>query len=277
MVGVIKRFRGGNTAMELVLRAFDQAAVDRAERLPVNRLWTLLQSGGMRDAATARVGLDAEVDVFARETIAARMESLIQEGHGDESVRRLRGGEPLDLATLRRAHWPALDQEEAVELREDLVRYFTYGIWRAPEGVVARALALLTGQSDTTFLIGGVAATSELQTLFDVVGDEGTFRARYEPAVRMAVKQSGERAEHEAVDREIARLGQLFGPLSRMLHGARETDLRVIAYQDTPGGDGLTRFLTADMRTDDADTLQSFNDVGSAYEPDENTNGLESS
>ena len=44
----------------------------------------------------------------------------------------------------------------------------------------------------------------------------------------------------------MANLGQFLAPVARLLHGAHETGLRVIAYQDQPGGDGLTRFLAGE-------------------------------
>jgi hypothetical protein len=263
--------------MELVLRAYDHEALDRAERLPARRLWTLLESGGLRDAAKSRAGLTAELDVFARETIVARMEALVQEGYGEESVRRLRGGEPIDLATLRRAHWPAIGQEEAVELREDMVRYFTYGLWRALEAVVAHALSMLTGASDAAFLLGGSAATAGLQAVLDSVDDETVFAARYGDAVGTALKQAGGRADDEAVAAELARLGQLFGPVSRLLRAANATSLRVIAYQDVPGGDGLTRFLRADMQSDDAGAFAQTEDVADTYGGIERGNGHDDS
>jgi hypothetical protein len=245
--------REGGKDVELVLRAYDHQALHRAEQLPVRRLWTLLESGGLRDAAKARVGLSADLDVFARETVAARMEALVQEGYGEESIHHLRGGKPPDLATLRRAYWPALGAEEALELREDLVRYFTYGSWRAPEQVVARALSMLTGQSDVTFLVGGGIATAGLQAVLDTADDQDAFASRYGAVVRAALSHNGVRADDDAVNSEISRLGQLFGPVSRLLRDARDVDLRVIAYQDVPGGDGLTRFLQAEMHADGAD------------------------
>src|SRR5438874_298835 len=42
--------REGGKEVELALRAYDHQALHRAERLPVRRLWTLLESGGLRDA-----------------------------------------------------------------------------------------------------------------------------------------------------------------------------------------------------------------------------------
>src|SRR5579859_6101124 len=140
--------------MNLVLRAYDHESVLRAETLPVQRLWTLLESGGMRDAAKERAGLTAQADVWARETVVSRLEALVQEGYGDLYLARLRGAEPPDLQTLRRPHWPPIRAQEAVDLREDLVRYLTYGLWQAPEESVAHALGALTNQPDISFLLG---------------------------------------------------------------------------------------------------------------------------
>ena len=148
--------------MEVVLRAYDHETVERAEDMPIQSLWTVLAAGGLRDSGKVRAGLHAQVDVYARETIIARLEALIQEGYRDASLRTLRGGAPLDLTTLRKKHWPAISEQEAVDLREDLVRYETFGLWRAPEEIVARALGELTGRPDVVFLLGSNTARSGL-------------------------------------------------------------------------------------------------------------------
>ncbi|MDB5057398.1 MAG: hypothetical protein JWO59_870 [Chloroflexi bacterium] len=259
--------------MELVLRAYDHETVERAESLPVKRLWTLLESGGIRDASKVRVGLSAQADVYAREAVVARLEALVQEGYGESSLKRLRGGEPIDLATLRRAHWPAIGEVEAVELREDLVRYLTYGLWRAPEEVVARALGMLTGTTDTAFLVGGAAATAGLQQVLDSVGDEQAFAAKFGEAVRSALERSGGRPDDEAVAQELARLGQLLGPLSRLVHGARDAGMRVIAYQDKQGGEGLTRFLAAELGGEGSEVYVDAGEAAGAFEGLEHRNG----
>ncbi len=226
--------------MDLVLRAYDHETVLRAESLPVERLWTLLGSGGIRDAAKAGVGLTVQPDVFARETVVSRLEALIQEGYGPESLARLRGAEPTDLATLRRHNWPAITAEEAVALREDLVRYLTYGLWRAPELTIARALAVLTGRDDAAFLLGSAEATAALHDVLDAVADDDAFAARYSAAVRASLP----RTDEATLRQELARLQQLLGPANRLMRDVHRFALRVIAYQDDQGGDGLTRFLT---------------------------------
>ena len=233
--------------MDLVLRAFDQQAVARAETLPVRQLWTVLETGGMRDKAKVRAGLRAAEDPYARETIVARLESLLQEGYGEESLSRLRGSEPVDLATLRRAHWPPIDAEEAVELHEDLVRYLTYGLWSAPEEAVAHALAVLTGQSDAAFLLGNPEAAGGLQEILDTIGDDARFAERYGPAVRADLARRGT-ATDDAVQAELSALQLLLGPAARLLQGAREVGLRTVVYQQQPGSDGLTAVLAPDLR-----------------------------
>jgi hypothetical protein len=237
--------------MDLVLRAYDQQALLRAESEPVERLWALLEHGGMRDATKAGAGLTAPLDPFARETVASRLESLIQEGYGEASLARLRGGEPLDLATLRRRQWPAISPREAVDLREDLVRYLTYGLWQEPELVIAQALALLTGRPAGDFLQGSSGATEALNEVIEAVWDDAEFTARYATAVRAGLAEQGRPADYAAVRHELSVLEQTFGPASRLLHDSRRLDLRVICYQDGPDGDGLTRFLATEMTQGD--------------------------
>jgi hypothetical protein len=195
-----------------------------------------------------RAGLHAQADVYARETIIARLEALVQEGYRDTSLRVLRGDTPPDLVTLRKKHWPAISEQEAVDLREDLVRYETFGLWRAPEESVARALGELTGRPDAVFLLGSAAARSELLSVLEVVEDERIFGERFGPAVRAFLSKGSRRPSEQAVQQELASLGQLLAPVARLLHGAHETGLRVIAYQDQPGGDGLTRFLAGELQ-----------------------------
>jgi hypothetical protein len=231
--------------MHIVLRAYDHLTVLRAELLPVQRLWALLGSDGLRDKTKVRAGLHDPGDAFAREAVAARLESLVQEGQAENSLRYLRGGEPATLVTLRRAHWPVIPLEEAVALREDLVRYLTYGLWQAPEEVVAGALATLTGSSDASFLLGGSAATGRLREVLESVDDDEAFAARYGPVVSETLRAAGKPVDDLALTAELARLGQLLGPVRRLLRGAESASLRVLAYQDTPGGDGLTRCLAA--------------------------------
>lgn len=233
--------------MDLVLRAFDQQAVMRAEKLPVRQLWTVLETGGMRDKAKVRAGLDAPEDPYARETVVARLESLIQEGYGEESLTRLRGGDPIDLAALRRAHWPAIDAVEAVELHEDLVRYLTYGIWSAPEEGVAHALAVLTGQSDAAFLLGNPEAAGGLQEILDTIGDDARFAERYGAAVHADLARRS-KATDDAVHAELSALQRLLGPAARLLQGAREVGLRTVVYQQQPGSDGLTAVLAQELQ-----------------------------
>ena len=100
--------------------------------------------GVLRDSGKVRAGLHAQADVYARETIIARLEALIQEGFGEPACGRSVAAPPLIWQRLRKKHWPAISEQEAVDLREDLVRYETFGLWRAPEEIVARALGVLT-------------------------------------------------------------------------------------------------------------------------------------
>jgi hypothetical protein len=216
--------------------------------MPIQRLWSVLTTGGLRDSGKVRAGLHASVDVYARETIIARLEALIQEGYSDTNLRALRGGMPPDLVTLRKKHWPAISEQEAVDLREDLVRYETFGLWRAPEEIVARALGVLTGRPDAVFLLGSDVARSSLLSVLEVVEDEHAFSERFAPAVRAFLSSGGRRPSDRAVQDELANFGQLLGPVARLLRGAHETGLRVIAYQDQPGGDGLTRFLAGELQ-----------------------------
>lgn len=236
--------------MDLVLRAYDHQALLRAELEPVERLWTLLEHGGMRDAAKTGAGLTAPLDPFARETVASRLETLIQEGYGEGSLERLRGAEPLDLATLRKRHWPVIRRKEAVDLREDLVRYLTYGLWQAPEMVIAEALALLTARPAATFLQGSAGAREILDEVLDAVADDAAFTDRFATTVRAGLAERGDPADYAAVRHELAALQQMFGPASRLLRDGRRLDLRVICYQDSQEGDGLARFLDAEMARD---------------------------
>ena len=240
--------------MELVLRAYDHDAVQRAESLPVQELLTVLERGGLRDAGKARVGLSAQEDIYARETVVSRLEGLVQEGYSEQSLAGLRAAEPPDTFP-RRLHGAVIDAEEAVALREDLVRYLTYGLWRAPEETIAHALAVLTGQPDSAFLLGSPGATSGLQEVLNVVQDDAAFAERYSARVRAALGQAGNVRDDAALQRELTSYQQLLGPVSRLLHAAHQTGLRVIAYQDEPGGDGLTRFLAQDMEASTASDL----------------------
>lgn len=239
--------------MEIVLRAYDHEQVLRAESLEVRRLWTLLESGGIRDRAKQRAALDAEEDAWARETIASRLEALEQEGYGERTLAALRGAVPPDLASLRRKHWPPIAHEEAVALREDLVRYLTYGLWQEPEDQVAHALSLLSGKGDAAFLLRDPEAAPEMQEIFALIDDDRRFAERYGPAVRQA-----EPGRTDAdVQGTLQRLQILLGPAARLIIGARSAGLRVIAYQDDPNGDGLTRFLDNEITRTDAEAQRS--------------------
>jgi hypothetical protein len=233
--------------MELVLRAYDHAEILRAESMPVERLWAVLERGGLRDRAKVRVGLEVEPDLWARETVVSRLEALMQEGYGDESLARLRGATPVELAQLRRRHWPPIDHEEAVALREDLVRYLTYGLWQAPEEAVARALAVLTEQPDATFLLSNPDVTAGLRAVLDTIDDDRRFAEQFGAAVARALTAQGKPQDAGAVRDELQRLQILLGPAARLLRAAHDVGLRVIAYQDEPGGMGLNAFLAGDL------------------------------
>ena len=177
--------------MQLILRAYDRKAVLRAESLPVQQLWTTMNAGGLWDRSKVRAGLHEQADVFARETIIARLESLVQEGYGDHSLHYLRGADKPTLVTLRRAHWPVIGEDEAVQLREDMVRYLTYGLWQAPEEVVARALGMLTGRDDAAALLSSPGSAGELQELLSAGEDHDRFVEVYGPTVRAGLRRSG--------------------------------------------------------------------------------------
>ncbi len=233
--------------MDLILRAYDHTAVARAEDQPLERLLTLLENAGLRDAAKQGAGLDAPEDPFAREALAARVESLIQEGYGPETLAHLRGDEPPDLATLRRPHWPAIASDEAVALREDLVRYLTYGLWEAPEATVAQALATLTGMPESRFLQGGETVTEALRQVMDAVADDDAFATRFTAPVHAALAARGVPADEASVTHTLASIQLLLGPAGRLLRAARRFNLRVIAYADAPDDAGLTQVMATDL------------------------------
>ena len=91
--------------------------------------------------------------------------------------------------------------------------------------------------------------------MLEVVEDEHSFGERFSAAVREFLSEGGRRPSDRAVQEELANLGQLLAPVARLLHGAHETGLRVIAYQDEPGGDGLTRFLAGEMHNLTSDQI----------------------
>ncbi len=238
--------------MQLVLRAYDAKGVLRAESLPVKRLWTLMEAGGLWDRSKARAGLHEHADVYARETVVARLESLVQEGYGDQSLYYLRGANPPTLATLRRPHWPVIGEDEAIQLREDLVRYLTYGLWQAPEEVVAHAIALLTGRGDAAVLIGGLQGTGELQAVLSTVEDENAFADAYGPTVREGLRQAGVPVDDAALAQELARLVQLLAPVRRLVRGAADAGLAVIVYhEEAKRSDALTRHIAAAMQVEE--------------------------
>jgi hypothetical protein len=142
--------------------------------------------------------------------------------------------------------------------------------------MVAHALGVLTGRNDTTFLVGGAAATAGIQEVLDAVDDERVFAVRYSGAVRAALLRAGSSADGAAIERELAHFGQLLGPVRRLLRGAHAAGLRVIAYQDGPSGDGLTRFLKADMETEvtGGHVLVRPDDASEAPDGHEHRNGL---
>ncbi|HEY8283481.1 MAG TPA: hypothetical protein VIJ28_03765 [Chloroflexota bacterium] len=234
--------------MDLVLRAYDHLTVARAEAMPVARLLDALNRGELRSSAKRRVGLNAEEDVFARETVIERLESLIQENRGEKSLASLRstsapGPGPGSV------HGAPVDAEEAVALREDLVRVLTYGLWRAPESVVSHVLGIVSGRENATFLLGDPDSFAGLAIALEVAQDDEAFAARFGDSVRASLKAARKPADPPAVTRELVACQQVLGPIARLLHGARDVGLRVIAYQDEPGADGLTHFLSHDQAT----------------------------
>lgn len=232
--------------MDVVLRAYDAAAVWRAEQMPVERLLTALQRGALRSGEKRRVGLDAEEDVYARETIAERLEGLIQENRGEKSLAALSGVGEEDAFSIP-FRGAVIDAEEAVALREDLVRYLTYGLWRAPEATLARVLTVVSGQPTPAGVLGGPGAFAQLRSVLDIAQDDPAFAAQFGEAARALLVKEGKGADPQAVGRELAACQQVLGPIARLLKGAAAVGLRVIAYQDEPGGEGLTRFLAQDQ------------------------------
>jgi hypothetical protein len=224
----------------------------RAEFLPVQRLWTNMNAGGLWDRSKVRVGLHEQQDVYARETIISRLESLVQEGYGEQSLHTLRGADPPTLATLRRAHWPIIPADEAVQLREDMVRYLTYGLWQAPEEVVAHALGLLTGRGDAAVMVSSLGGTGELQDILSVVENHPRFAEVYGPTVREAMRRAGMPVDDEALAQELNRLEELLTPVQRLIRDAAGVDLAVIVYhEESRGGDGLTRHIAAEMGSEE--------------------------
>jgi len=256
--------------MDLVVRAYDHEAVLRAERMPVQRLWTVLESGGMRDVAKARVGLIAPADVFARETVVARLEGLLQEGYAEISLIQLRGVEPPEMLSQRppvdmgqgvevrhdhgafHPHWPAIGPEEAVALREDLVRYLTYSLWRAPEAAVARTLGLLLNTPDLGMLMGEGAGARGLREVLDAAEDQARFAEEFGQTVRAGLARSGAQPSDVELNTELHSLAHFLAPISLLLRDARAVSLRVIAYQDDPDGEGLTAFLRGELGQSEA-------------------------
>jgi hypothetical protein len=211
-----------------------------------------MNSGGLWDRSKLRDGLGEPADVFARETIVARLESLVQEGHGDESLHHLRGAEPPTLTTLRRAHWPVIGEDEAVQLREDMVRYLTYGLWQAQEDILAQVLGLLTGRDDAAVMVSHLGTTGELQEIVSAVEDKDGFVETYGGNVRQALRRAGMPDDDEALARELDRSEKLFRPLLGLIRGAATAELAVIVYHDEPRlGDGLTHHLAATMRDEE--------------------------
>jgi len=131
-------------------------------------------------------------------------------------------------------------------LREDLVRVLTYGLWRAPESVVSHVLGIVSGREDATLLLGDPSSFAELATALEVAQDDERFAARFGESARASLKAARKPADPPAVTRELVACQQVLGPIARLLHGARAEGLRVIAYQDEPGMDGLTLFLSRD-------------------------------
>jgi hypothetical protein len=239
--------------MDLVLRAYDSATVARAEAMPVEQLLTALRRGALRATDKRRAGLDADEDVYARETIAERLEGFIQENLGERSLASL-SAEPTEGPAPIPLHGAAIDADEAIALREDLVRTLTYGLWRAPEEVVSHILGVV-GHTDSTRLLGDPTAFAELQSVLDIAQDDEAFTARFGEAIRASLARAKRPTDQAAVRRELAAFGQVLGPIARLLHGAQAVGLRVIVYQDEPGADGLTHFLAQDRPESPAEPL----------------------
>ncbi len=234
--------------MDLVLRAYDADAVARAETVPVELLLVALRRGALREADKRRVGLDADEDIYARETIAERLEGLIQENHGAASLKMLAAAPSKEAGPVP-LHGAAIDADEALALREDLVRTLTYGLWRAPEAVISHVLSIVTGRPDPAPLLSEPEAFAELESVLAIAQDDEAFAARFGERIRADLARAKKLADAAAVRRELATCGQVLGPIARLLKGARAGNLRVIAYQDEPGRDGLTRFLADDQFT----------------------------
>ncbi len=240
--------------MDLVLRAYDSATVARAEAMPVEQLLTALRRGALRATDKRRAGLEADEDIYARETIVERIEGLIQVDMGERSLASLsvtpaEGPGPIPL------HGAVIDADEAIALREDLVRNLTYGLWRAPEEVVSHILGVVVGQADPTRLLGDPTAFEDLQSVLDIAQDDEAFAARFGEAIRADLARAKRPADKVAVQQELTGFGQVLGPIARLLHAAHAVGLRVIAYLDEPGADGLTHFLAQDQLEPAAEPL----------------------
>ncbi|HVA88907.1 MAG TPA: hypothetical protein VNL71_03610 [Chloroflexota bacterium] len=242
--------------MDLVLRAYDHLAVARAETMPVARLLDALNRSELRSPGKRRVGLETEEDIFARETVIERLESLVQENRGEATLVSLRVP-PTENPSPIPPQRAAINAEEAVALREDLVRILTYGLWRGPELVVSHVLGIVSGREDTSVLLDDPDSFAELASALEVAQDDEAFAARFGESARASLKAAAKPTDPAAVQRELATCQQVLGPIARLLNGARAVGLRVIAYQDEPGADGLTQFLAHDLAGIGADTASS--------------------
>jgi hypothetical protein len=178
--------------------------------------------------------------------VAARLEALMQEGYGDDSLAHLRAPAPVLREGVHRGHWPPIAREEAVALREDLVLYHTYGLWHAPLTGVARALNGRISDTGSDLYQPSEAQGGTWWDALDEVEDQEMFLNRFGPAIR-AQATAGDRAVEQQVQTALTEAWALLAPAARLVQAARETGLRVIGYPDGPEQGGLTAVIARDL------------------------------
>jgi len=230
--------------MELVLRAYDHAQVTRAESLPVERLWSLLDGAGMRNRSLEGGPLQSTADLWARETVSERMAALMQEGFGRQSLADLWNAQSPQQ---RRGSWPPIAREEAFALHEDLIRYLTYGLWSAPLAQVAETLATLTHRPEPTFDPGERSEVDQLKSVLDASEHAAQFAALFGASTRLSLSEDRGGALEAAVTARLDAARVLLAPAAALIRAAEAKALRVIAYDTSSANDGLRRFVAAEL------------------------------
>lgn len=232
--------------MDLVLRAYDHVQVTRAESLPVERLWSLLDGAGIRHRSWEGGPLQSGPDLWARETVSERLEALMQEGFGRMSLAELWNAEQ---SPPRRESWPPISLDEACALHEDLLRYLTYGLWTAPLEKVEDTLAVLNqhpeGQPDDA----DRSEVAKLKSVLDASEDSARFSALFSASTRHALSDGGDSALDAVVTARLDAARALMAPAAALIRAAEAKALRVIAYENARENDGLHRFVAAEFST----------------------------